>query len=298
MDTKKNEVAQATPMDIAINNKFIDQLGTQLRDKEKLGLAFPKNYSVENALNAAYLMLQETTDSSKKPVLQSCSKQSIASALMDMSVQALNPIKKQCYFVAFGGKLTLMRSYQGTMAVAKRCGVKTIDAEVIYDGDTFQYHIENGVKVLDKHEQDFLNIDNDKIKGAYAVITTEDGKTYLEVMNINQIHKAWSKGYGYKETAKSGTVHTDFADQMAKKTVITRACKNFINSSDDSDILDAFNNTSENEDIDITKETVVSDVEQNAAKEEFIEADATDVSSEPEPEKVEGEIISYNEDFQ
>lgn len=272
-DAKKNEVAQATPMDIAINNSFIDKLGTQLREKEKLGLAFPKNYSVENALNAAYLMLQETVDSNKKPVLQSCSKQSIASSLMDMTVQALNPIKKQCYFVAFGGKLSLMRSYQGTMAVAKRVGVKKIVAEVIYEGDNFQYHIENGVKVLDKHEQDFMNIDNDKIKGAYAIVTTEDGENYMEVMNINQIKKAWSKGYGYKASAKEGTVHTDFADQMAKKTVISRACKNFINSSDDSDILDAFNNTSENEYIDPVDADVQHDIVENANSVDFVEDD-------------------------
>lgn len=267
----KNEVAQATPMDMAINNKFIDQLGTQLRDKEKLGLSFPKSYSVENALNAAYLMLQETKDKSNVPVLQSCSKQSIASSLMDMAVQALNPIKKQCYFVAYGGKLTLMRSYQGTKAVAKRCGVKKICSQVIYDGDVFLYRIEDGIKVLDKHEQDFMNVDNEKIKGAYSILTLEDGSTHMEVMNINQIKKAWSKGYGYKSSAKEGTVHTDFADQMALKTVEARACKNFINSSDDSDLLDAFNDTSENEYIDQAEVEMEHDVQENANSIDFDE---------------------------
>lgn len=268
---QKNEVAQATPMDMAINNKFIDQLGTQLREKEKLGLAFPKNYSIENALNAAYLMLQDVKDSKGGLALQTCSKQSIASTLMDMAVQALNPIKKQCYFVAFGGKLTLMRSYQGTKAVAKRCGVKKICSQVIYDGDEFQYHIEDGVKILDKHIQDFMNIDNEKIKGAYAILTLEDGSTHMEVMNINQIKKAWSKGYGYKASAKEGTVHTDFADQMALKTVESRACKNFINSSDDSDILDAFNNTTENEYVDQIAADVEHDITENANSVDFEE---------------------------
>lgn len=279
MAENKNAVAtqeKQTPMELAINNQFIDQLSAQLTKKQEYGLSFPANYSVSNALNSAYLILQETLDNNKKPVLQSCSKQSIASALIDMTVQGLNPMKKQCYFVAYGGKLTLMRSYQGTMAVAKRAGAKKIVAEVIYDGDTFEYHIENGIKVIDKHIQDFKNIDNSKIIGAYAIITLED-YTYTEIMNITQIEKAWSKGYGYK---KGQGVHAEFADQMAKKTVTNRACKNIINSSDDGYLQEAFDNTSENENADIAVENMQHDIEENANTEEFIE-----------PEVIEGEVV-------
>lgn len=274
MAETKNAVATQQPMELAIDNKFIDGLTTQLTQKEQYGLTFPPNYSVSNALNSAYLILQETLDSQKQPVLKSCSKQSIAASLIDMTVQGLNPVKKQCYFVAMGGKLKLMRSYQGTMAVAKRCGVKDVNAEVIYEGDTFEYHIENGVKYIDKHNQDFMNIDTDKIKGAYAVLTLEDGSTYTEIMNIKQIKKAWSKGYGYKD---GQGVHGDFADQMAKKTVINRACKNIINSSDDANLQEAFDNTSENEEINPVAEDMHYVIETQANSEEF-------VISEPQPE--------------
>lgn len=182
-----------------------------------------------------------------------------------MIVQGLNPMKKQCYFVAYGGKLTLSRSYQGTMAIAKRVGAKTIDAEIIYDGDEFEYHIENGIKVLDKHKQDFMAIDNTKIRGAYCVIVMEDGRTHLEIMNIGQIKKAWSKGYGYKE---GSGVHSDFADQMAKKTVINRACKNIINSSDDA-YLNELENTKDEDEFDIVDDMVQEDIKVNANSEDF-----------------------------
>jgi recombination protein RecT len=275
---EKNAVAtqqQTTAIEIAIDNKFIDGLTTQLTQKENLGLVFPANYSVSNALNSAYLILQETKDRNDKPVLSGvCTKQSIASSLMDMTIQGLNPMKKQCYFVAMGGKLKLMRSYQGTMAVAKRCGVITVSAEVIYEGDTFKYHIENGVKYIDEHTQDFMNIDTNKIKGAYAVLTLEDGSTYTEIMNINQIKKAWSKGYGYKE---GGGVHGDFGDQMAKKTVIGRACKNIINSSDDANLQEAFENTDNNEELNPVSEDMHKVIDMEANTEEF-------VMPEPEPE--------------
>lgn len=279
----KNSVVTQQPTDLAIDNKFIDGLATQLTQKQEYGLTFPINYNVSNALNSAYLILQDTVDAQKNPVLKSCSKQSIASSLMDMTVQGLNPVKKQCYFVAMGGKLKLMRSYQGTMAVAKRCGVKgTPAAEVIYEGDTFKYHIKDGVKYIDEHIQDFMNIDTTKIKGAYAIVTLDDGSTYTEIMNILQIKKAWSKGYGYKDGAG---VHGDFADQMAKKTVIGRACKNIINSSDDANLTEAFDSTSDNEELNPVAEDMHHVIDVEANSEEFVM---------PEDQKVEtvtGEVI-------
>lgn len=302
-------VATTTPMDVAINNKFIDGLASQLEAKKKFGLAFPDNYSVSNALNSAYLMLQDMTVRKKegadwvdKKVLDVCTKQSIASSLMDMAVQALNPMKKQCYFVTFGNKLTLMRSYQGTMAVAKRVGATDIRAEVIYEGDTFRYHIENGYKVIDEHTQDFKNIDNDKIVGAYAIVDHPGFTPYVEVMNINQIKKAWAKGKA--DLSKSSDVHNEFADQMAKKTVINRACKNFINSSDDGYLMETFDRTTNNEEVDVVAEQVAVDVAENANSVAFQVSASEPVKAvveppkqqaAPAPEKVQAEVVDDDE---
>jgi recombination protein RecT len=284
----KNQVATQKPMEMAIDNKFINQLSEQLTQKQQYGLTFPPNYNVTNALNSAYMIIQDLTVKKKQgndwvdhPVLSICTKQSVATALIDMTVQALNPMKKQCYFVAFGNKLILMRSYQGTMAAAKRVGVKNVSAEVIYEGDTFKYHIEYGVKIIDEHTQDFMNIDITKIKGAYAILTLDDGTTYTEIMNINQLKKAWSKGK--YDSTKSNDVHNEFADQMAKKTVINRACKNFINSSDDANLTEAFDSTSENEYIDQAQETLNNDVETHANSEDF--------EIPEEIESVQGEVV-------
>ena len=289
------EVVQTTPLDMAINNKFINQMVEQIGEKQKFGLTFPDNYNVSNALNSAYLILQDMVIKKNEKgqwvehkVLDVCSKQSIASSLMDMTIQALSPSKKQCYFVPMGGKLTLMRSYQGTMAVAKRCGVtRTPNAQIIYDGDIFKYHIENGLCVIEEHTQDFMNIDNEKILGAYAVLETIDGQ-YVEIMNINQIKKAWAKGKGY-DPMKATDVHNEFPDQMAKKTVLGRACKNFINSSDDANLTEIFNNTSENEDIDKTVADVNYEIEEKANTEPFQDADTS--IQDADFKEVEAEVI-------
>ena len=227
----KQEISNANnPTDMVINNAFIDGLSKQLQKKCEYGLSFPEDYNVANALTGAYLVLKETTDKNGKPILETCSQVSIANSLMDMCVLGLNVQKKQGYFIAYGGKCQFQRSYFGNITIARRFGLKDIHAEVIYEGDNFVYHIEDGNKILDKHEQSITNIDNDKIIGAYAVIIMQDGTKMLEVMNMKQIKQSWQQGYGYKEG--SGT-HSKFADQMAKKTVINRALKQIINTHGD-----------------------------------------------------------------
>lgn len=205
-------------------------------------LQFPENYSYTNALKSAWLQLQTANTRDNKPVLQACTQTSIANALLDMVVQGLSPLKKQCYFIAYGNQLQLSRSYLGTIAATKRLkGVKDVRANIIYEGDTFEYEInvDTGLKKILKHEQHFENIDITKIKGAYAIVIKDDGDNYVEIMNMNQIRLAWNQG---PMKGNSGA-HKNFTDEMAKKTVINRACKMYVNTSDDSDIIvGAFHN--------------------------------------------------------
>ena len=286
MATNKQEVM--TPQQQAgmvVNNSFIDALSNQLLEKQKYGLSFPADYNPTNALMGAYLKLKETTDRNGKCVLNTCSQASIANCLMEMVTKGLNMQKAQCYPVAYGGKLQCQISYHGWKAMAHRYGAKTIDAEVIYEGDTFQYHLENGRKILDKHEQEFANIDTDKIKGAYCVITLDDGSCYIEVMNINQIKTAWKKGFGYKEN--SGT-HKEFTDMMAKKTVTSRACRQIVQQYGDSAVVASIEKDDNRENVDIIAEDVAYEIDQNANSEEFrVDDDVEEVNAD-DAEKDEG----------
>ena len=189
---------------------------------------------------------------------------------MDMATLGLNASKKQGYFIAYGGKCQFQKSYFGNITLARRNGLKTINAEIIYDGDTFKYHIENGMKVIDVHEQDFMNIDNDKILGAYAVAVMDDGRKVVEVMNINQLKKAWNQRMGgLKEDASS--THMKFKDQMAKKTVINRLCKLIGNTSTDGNISEISDRLDEVADVDMVAEDVAYEIENNANTVDFDE---------------------------
>ena len=283
MATKQEIQAQGQQQaSLVVNNAFIDGLSQQLQTKTQYGLSFPKDYNPTNALMGAYLILKETTDKNGKCILESCSQASIANALMDMATLGLNASKKQGYFIAYGGKCQFQKSYFGNITIARRNGLKDVRAEIIYEGDTFRYHIEDGMKVIDEHIQDFMNIDVNKIVGAYAVGIMEDGRRIVEVMNINQLKKAWNQRMGgLKEDASS--THTKFRDQMAKKTVINRLCKLIGNTSTDGNIAEISDRLDEIEDVDIVAEDVKYEVEQNAQSVEFVDAEIVEETPEEQP---------------
>lgn len=295
MTTEKKQVASI------VNNSFIDALCIQLKEKEKYGLTFPKDYNYSNELMGAYLMLKETTDANKRPVLESCSQASIANTLMDMVTLGVSMQKKQCYPVAYGGKLQCQISVYGNTCIARRYGLKTIDAMCIYEGDTFEYHIENARIVVDIHKQDFLHINKDKIVGAYAIVTLEDDSQYVELMSMDMIKQAWKQGFGYKETG-NGT-HQKFTDQMAMKTVKNRALKYIIRTYGTQAVSDAFDNFENAETEDRVEMDVQHDIQQNANSEDFPfdEPEVVETVEEPkivEPEKVQGEVVEDKAPFE
>lgn len=215
---------------------LVDATLQKINELDKAGsLQVPKDYSAPNALRSAWLILQDIKNKEDKPVLSVCTKESIANTLLKMVVQGLNPMKRQCSFIAYGNQLTLQREYQGSVAIAKRYGLKNIVANAIFEGDEFTFEVDNetGRKKIVKHVSPFDSYGG-TVKGAYAIVEMSDGSKNVEVMNMKQIQAAWNQG----ATRGQSPAHKNFPDQMACKTVINRAVKGIINSSDDSDLFD------------------------------------------------------------
>ncbi len=210
----------------------------RIEEKQNENFIVPPNYSLGNALSNAYYELK---NSSSGNLLSQCTDESVYISLLDMVAQGLSPAKKQCYFIKYGDKVQLRRSYFGTMKVVKELNeVKDIWAGVIFEGDVFKSEIVNGRRRFVSHESDWENQDN-SIKGAYCIIKDINDEEHLTIMTKKQIDKAWSK-------AKTKNVQVDFPDQMAMRTVINRAAKSFINTSNDSSyFVEALNRTTENE---------------------------------------------------
>ena len=218
--------------------QITSNVATRIEAMKNEGLLIAPNYSVSNALSSAYYALKNSNSGN---LLEKCTPESVYNALLDMVTQGLSPAKTQCYFVPYGSTVKLTRSYFGTMKVVKQLPeVKDIYAEVIYEGDKFQIKNENGRKVFVSHETDWMNADN-PIVGAYCIIEKIDGEKILTVMTKKEIDKSWSK-------SRNKAVQNEFPQEMAKRTVINRAAKQFFNTSDDNDLfVDAVNRTTENE---------------------------------------------------
>ena len=282
-----------------VKKDVIDLVESKVKEFQQTGeLHFPPNYSPQNALKSAWLILQETQDKDKNPALSVCTRESVANALLNIVIQGLSPSKKQVYFIVRGKKLCAERSYFGTMAVTKRLkSVDDIFAQVIFKDDDFVYTIDRGTKKVLKHDQKLDNIDTKNIVGAYCTIyyhsTDAEGtpqiSEYTEIMSKAQIDTAWSK------SATKGGVHVEFPEEMAKRTVINRTCKMFVNTSDDSDVLvEAFNNTAGG---DFNKDGAVEQEIEDNANQEVIDVEPEQINKVGEPKTEEPKAGQQELDF-
>lgn len=204
---------------------------------EKGELSMPPGFAVGNAVTSWWLKLQATKDRDKRPALEVCTRDSIANATLDMLVQGLNAAKSQCYPIVFGDQLVCMRGFIGSIAVVKYIyGQGTrVWSEAVYEGDELEYTIARGRKIVTKHTQTMENVNTGKIVAAYAIVEPEkEGvEPACEIMTMAKIERAWQQG----QTKGNSPAHQGFPDEMARKTVINRACKLLISTADDSHLV-------------------------------------------------------------
>lgn len=260
-----NQVAQ-------IQRDISDQVSTKTEKLVQGGLALPKSYNYQSALKSAFFALNKVQDRNHQPALQVCTRESIANALLDMVTQGLNPAKTQCYFIVYGNEIQLQRSYFGTITVLKSLEeVKDIYADVIHQDDKFEIAAEEGRMLIKDFEPKFENLDKPLV-GAFAVVERSDGQKVYTIMTKKQIDNSWSQ-------AKTNKVQNKFPEEMAKRTVLDRAAKMFVNTSNDSNLdFGAIQRTTDNEFEDDSTETQVrKNITEGANQEDF----------EPAPEKQE-----------
>ena len=94
--------------------------------------------------------------------------------------------------------------------------------------------------VVNNYKPKFENRDK-PIVGAFAYILQDDGNRVWTVMTKKEIDASWSQ-------AKTHNVQQKFGQEMAQRTIINRAAKLYINSSNDNDLfVKAINDTTEDE---------------------------------------------------
>lgn len=245
MEKEKQELAKKEENKLAFQKNFSDSVMNSIKKYGDEGrLRLPKGYSAENALKSAWLTIQKTEDKNHKPALSVCTPESVANALLEMTIMGLNPAKTQCYFVVYGKTLTMVPSYFGRITALKRIdGVEEINAQVIYEGDEIDYEIQSDGSICNvEHHQEFKNIKEDNILGGYCVIKYK-GKEYGTIATMEQIKEAWNMSKMSKEKAT-------FKSEFVKRTLVNKAIKWFINTRDDEDLLVETIQTNENHNYD------------------------------------------------
>jgi recombination protein RecT len=223
-------------------------------------------YDARKALNCACEKMSNNPDTA------SCTDESVKIALKDMFLQGLDPAANQCYLIPQYNKvrgcmeMILKRSYFGTMAAVKELcpEITEINAACVWGDEKFAYGYKHGKFVSTLHELDPEKpIDShenlETLKYVYVEIYGAKEKLIAsEMMTAAQVKTAWlqssntsyDKATGVK-SFKANSTHMKFTSEMAKRSVINRACKNILNtmtvSEDKREMYEAYKRTLENE---------------------------------------------------
>lgn len=228
----------------------------------KNGISLPSGFKAENEIRLAFLQLATMETRDGKPLLAVVKPHSVANALLEMCINGLSLYKKQCNFIQYGDTVTMQPEYFGNIVMAKRYGAGDPQAQVIYEGDEFEYEINptTGKKKVLKHVQKLENINKDKIVGAWCLIpyaNDPDADPKVEVMTMAEIRQSWMQG----PTKGQSPAHRNFPAEMCKKTVINNATKMFRNSGDDGRA----------EPVELQDAEIIEDKKANAVEAEFTE---------------------------
>lgn len=213
---------------------LVDQLQTDIQEYTNTEFQVAVGYDPVSAVQSAVYELQQVQTPNKTPALSVVGGNSVVNAVRQMVTMGLYPDRKQGYFIAYGKTMTFMPSYMGYQMILKRdFGVQDVKAIVVYKGDEIKTHIVNGeerivngshIRAKSPFETGATKLED--VVGAYAIATLRNGKEKHEIMNREQIDKAWAN-------AKTKNVHNNFPDQMIKRTVLNRLAKGIINTSAD-----------------------------------------------------------------
>ena len=238
-----------------------DWINKNIRDNK---ITVPEGYNVSNEITMALMMIAQTNDKDGRPALESCSRESIMTQLRLMAQNGLSMAQKQCYPIVRGNKLCIDISYFGTISIIKRLMPGyDVRANVIYKDDTYDYiwNEETQCYQVTNIKSSIENRDK-PIVGAYGTIFEKaTGKViFSEVMSWKEILTSWSH-------AKTDKVQKEFPQEMAKRTLIQRMCKLFLNTEKMSNVegAKAYNEMTSNSYDNDAQEPSISEMEKRQA---------------------------------
>jgi recombination protein RecT len=152
----------------------------------------------------------------KNPKLWDCTKQSIASVVLQCAQFGVEPDGRHAHIIPYNGEATLQLDYKGLVALVRRSGdVVSIHADVVRKGDKFKVNLGE----ITCHEVDYSS-EAGEVYAVYATARLKDGSSQSVVLRKEEVEAIRKRS----RSGASGPWATDWAE-MAKKTAFRRLTK-------------------------------------------------------------------------
>ena len=153
------------------------------------------------------------------PDLMRCEQQSLFNACLNAAQDGLLPDGREGAIVPRKGKAVWQPMIQGIYKRVKSSGsVAALSANVVYEGERFQVLLGDEDRIV--HQRDMAKVARGREIAVYAIATLKDGSKEREVMTWEQV-EAVRKASAMPNSGP----WTQWADEMARKTVVRRLAK-------------------------------------------------------------------------
>lgn len=238
-----------------------NDLSTVLRTElETVKSGLPANFNIQRFVNNAVALLNGNETLQKYVANNAGGIGQIKNGLMRGAYLGLDALRNEFYLIPYGSKLDFRIDYRGEQKLVKKYSirpVKDIYAKIVRQGDDFEEKIINGVPTIDFKPMPF---NESPVVGAFAVCLFEDGGIAYEVMNKAELDAVEAK------SQRSGA-WKDFPNEMRKKSVIRRLCKQMEIDFENATQYEIFN---EDMGMNFDRPNIQEEVKENANTEDFI----------------------------
>lgn len=197
--------------------------------KAKFLAALPKIIPVDRFLGVVTGVLQ------RSPKLLECDVKTLFDVILQCAQIGLEPDNALglAHIIAYNGKIKLIISYKGYIALAHRSGtVSDISARCIYENE--KYVLEYGDTEILKHIPLPPEERGKKIIAAYAIVKMKNGGVHREFLYRSELMKL-------KDRASYKDIWNKYESEMCKKSAVRAASKFICLAGDDNSLLRATN---------------------------------------------------------
>lgn len=141
-----------------------------------------------------------------------------------------NTPEQLAYIIPYGNAVQFQPGYKGLIRLARRSGeIKTINAELVYDGDYFKVRF--GSERTIEHDPEFEvdRTDYSKVTHAYAIAKLTNGEDVFTVMTRKEIDKIQNSS----KAKSTDSPWQTWPERMARKTVLKRLIGDLPTSAED-----------------------------------------------------------------